>query len=338
MSRVSIALNICTYHRTDFVRRNIEELLESKFFNRNDCMYYGRLDIFVIDNGCEISAYNNEFIHVFHNRNTGGSGGFQRGIEEIRQSNKTFSHVIFMDDDVEFELDTFYILYDFLCDVPKKYKDNPVAGRMFCMDKRSVQYTAAEIWNYGDLRHIEFMKEITPANYRYGTVVYESGADYGGWWFCCFPMSFVSNNDVLPFFIHCDDVEYGLRCGKSPIIIEGVQVWHETFDKRQTPIMLYYDTRNPLFVNDIYFPSQDLMEVLMKWEKTITSYHVKCDFVSEYYVIRGMLDFLKGIKWLKHIDAERYHKRLSNMRGNKLKNAISWRIAERWFKIKYRAQ
>ena len=114
MSRVSIALNICTYHRTEFVRRNIEELLESKFFNRNDCKYYGRLDIFVIDNGCEISAYNNEFIHVFHNRNTGGSGGFQRGIEEIRQSNKTFSHVIFMDDDVEFELDTFYILYDFL--------------------------------------------------------------------------------------------------------------------------------------------------------------------------------------------------------------------------------
>lgn len=80
------------------------------------------------------------------------------------------------------------------------------------------------------------------------------------------------------------------------------------------------------------------MEVLMEWEKTITSYHVKCDFVSEYYVIRGMLDFLKGIKWLKHIDAERYHKRLSNMRVNKLKNAISWRIAERWFRLKYHAQ
>ena len=113
-------------------------------------------------------------------------------------------------------------------------------------------------------------------------------------------------------------------------------MWHETFDKRQTPIMLYYDTRNPLFVNAIHFPWLDAQAVLNKWHETITSYHVAGDFVSEYYVIRGMLDFLKGLKWLKHVDSERYHRRLLNMKGNKWKNAISWRVAEKWFKVKYR--
>ncbi|MFR8428759.1 MAG: hypothetical protein ACLVCH_15915 [Roseburia inulinivorans] len=63
-----------------------------------------------------------------------------------------------------------------------------------------------------------------------------------------------------------------------PIIIEGVHVWHETFDRRQTPIMLYYDTRNPLFVNAIHFPWLDSQAVLNKWHETITSYHVAGDF------------------------------------------------------------
>ena len=66
------------------------------------------------------------------------------------------------------------------------------------------------------------------------------------------------DNDVLPFFIHCDDVEYGLRCGRKPIIIEGVQVWHETYDKRMTPLMQYYDTRNPLFDNHYFFKTKIL--------------------------------------------------------------------------------
>ena len=88
--------------------------------------------------------------------------------------------------------------------------------------------------------HVEFMRDVRKTAYTQGRVIYDADADYGGWWFCCFPYVFVQENDVLPFFIHCDDVEYGLRCGKKPIIIEGVQVWHETYDKRMTPLMQYY--------------------------------------------------------------------------------------------------
>lgn len=335
MRDINIAVNICTYHRRKYVENNVSKLLKSKFFDKKELVYFGKLQIFVVDNGAELERKDDSFVHVFYNKNTGGSGGFQRGIEEIRRYNDKFSHVIFMDDDVEFDIEAFYILFDFLRDVSDEYVDNPVAGRMFCLDKPDIQYTAAEIWNGGNLKHIEYMRKITSDNYKPGRVVYDSGAEYGGWWFCCFPMSFVKNNDVLPFFIHCDDVEYGLRCGKPPIIIEGVHVWHETFDKRMVPIMHYYDTRNPLFVNSLHSLGNEPVEVFENWKKTISLYHKNNDYVTEYYVIRAMADFLKGIDWLKKIDSEKYHIRLRKMKGNKYKNAIAWRLVEIKYKRKY---
>lgn len=333
---VRLALNICTYNRVEFIERNVSRLLGSDFFSDRSSKYFGKLHIFVIDNGAQLPTSDNEFVHVFHNKNSGGSGGFQRGLEEIRRFSVDFTHVIFMDDDVDFELESFYILFDFLTSVDERYIDNPVAGRMFCMDKRDVQYTAAEIWNQGNIGHVEFLKTVNADNYHYGHVVYDSGAEYGGWWFCCFPMSFARENDIIPFFIHCDDVEYGLRCGKPPIIIEGVQVWHETFDKRMTPIIRYYDTRNPLFVNELHGISKEPEVILDEWKRAITECHVQQDWLTEYYLIRALNDYLNGIRWLKRIDAGKYHRKLLRMKSNRYKNAFFWRVVERRFRWKYR--
>ncbi len=335
MRNISLALNICTYNRRNYIEKNIHKLLSSDFFVNKNSVYYGKMQIFVIDNGSELPMSDNVGVHIFHNKNTGGSGGFQRGIEEIRKYPCEFSHVIFMDDDVEFEPETFYILFDFLASVDEQYIENPVAGRMMCLDKPNIQYTAAEVWNGGNIEHIEFMRNIADGTYKPRKAVYNSGAEYGGWWFCCFPMAFVSKNDVLPFFIHCDDVEYGLRCGKSPIIIEGVQVWHETYDKRMTPLMNYYDTRNTLFVNELHNRGGEPKKVLSDWKDKITKLHVKGDFLSEYYVIRGLWDYMNGIEWLKKLDAEHLHRRLGKAKKSKLRNAVFWRMAEWRFRNKY---
>lgn len=333
---VCLALNICTYHREDYIYRNLEMLQNSLFFDKKCKEYYGRLHIFIIDNAQKLQLKENAYTHLVYNENTGGSGGFQRGIEEIRKNDQTFTHVIFMDDDVAFNIDTFYILFDFLGQVDGADCERPVAGRMFCMDKRNIQYTAAEKWNGGDISHVEFMRNVS-SGYCPGKVIYDADAEYGGWWFCCFPMAFVQENDVLPFFIHCDDVEYGLRCGRKPIIIEGVQVWHETYDKRMTPLMQYYDTRNPLFVNQIYGLLPEASQILKAWKNKITEYHVREDWITEYYVIRALNDFLKGMKWLKHINSGKYHKKLGRAKSCRLKNAVYWRTVEfkfrRIFKI-----
>ena len=77
------------------------------------------------------------------------------------------------------------------------------------------------------------------------------------------------------------------------------------------------------------------LQVFENWKKTISLYHKNNDYVTEYYVIRAMADFLKGIDWLKKIDSEKYHMRLRKMKGNKYKNAFAWRLVEIKYKRKY---
>lgn len=65
MRDINIAVNICTYHRNEFVEKNISKLLKSKFFQENEKKYYGRLQIFVVDNGCELKQHNDTFYMYF---------------------------------------------------------------------------------------------------------------------------------------------------------------------------------------------------------------------------------------------------------------------------------
>ncbi|MBO4908827.1 MAG: glycosyltransferase family 2 protein [Lachnospiraceae bacterium] len=300
MNQVRLALNICTYKREQILRKNLEVLKGSEFYNPNNSHYYNKMEIFVIDNASELLLEEFPNLHLFHNPNTGGSGGFQRGVEEIRKING-FTHVIFMDDDVTFEMSSFYLLYDFLETVDPENADRPVAGRMLDADNPNIQWTAAEKWNAGNIKHVEFLRDITdPANpYTPGKAVYDVDADYGGFWFCCYPYSYVKDNDILPFFLHCDDVEYGLRCGKTPIIIEGVHVWHETWEKKMSSRMLYYDIRNSLLVNQKYGFIPTPNQSIDKWEKMINDFIVEGNFEYAFSVIDAISDFYKGLKYIK---------------------------------------
>lgn len=335
---IYLALNICTYHREEFISKNLSQLMRSRFFDPLDKRYFSHLHIFITDNASEIHIVKNPFVHISHNHNTGGAGGFQKGLEEIRKSDIAFSHVIFMDDDVTFLNESFYRLFDFLSYLKPEYSGEVVAGRMFRMDKPWIQYTAAEIWNAGELKHVGFQQDISDIQFNGATkklINDNTHAEYGGWWFCCFPMEFCMKNDILPFFIHCDDAEYGLRHGGRPIVINGIQVWHETFEKRQTPLILYYDIRNSLFVNQIYGFIPEWKTVLEDWKKKITKFHIQRDWATEYYVILAMNDFIKGINWLKRVDPEKYQKKLKRIKSCKIKNAVCWRIVERRFKRKF---
>ena len=72
-------------------------------------------------------------------------------MEEIRklQKEEQFTHIIFMDDDVEFQIESFYRLFAFLSYIKKEKQNLAVAGRMFRQDKKYIQYTAGKIWNRG---------------------------------------------------------------------------------------------------------------------------------------------------------------------------------------------
>lgn len=328
MSKVQIAVNIVTYHRKRELTNILEKMQESPFFDDSSNLY-GAIHIFVTDNANDWNDLESDLIHIKRNPegNTGGSGGFQQGINRIRESKETFTHVVFMDDDVAVDALAFVRLYEYLRTVSSRDWDRPVAGRMLRKDNPDIQWTAAEIWNKGNIEHLGFQLSVKE-NCDKESWCDSSGAEYGGWWFCCYPMSFVKDNDIIPFFIHCDDVEYGLRCGKQPVILKDVQVVHETYEYRDNPIIHYYDTRNPLFVNSIYGRDDNPTEILKSWKTKITEYHIRSYYDYEYYSIKGMVDYLRGLDWLYAIHPGKYHEKLLKKRIFRYRNSILWRYAQ----------
>ena len=333
MNSVKLALNICTYKRTQILEKNLSVLRGSEFFNPSNPHYYNNLDIFVVDNASELEFEQFPHFHLFHNPNTGGSGGFQRGIEEIRKINN-FTHVVFMDDDVSFDISSLYILFDFLENVDEANADRPVTGRMLDKEKPNIQWTAGEKWNAGNIKHVEFLRDITSSANPYipGKVLYDADADYCGFWLCCYPYHYVQANDILPFFLHCDDVEYGLRYGKTPIAIEGFHVWHDTWEKKMSPVILYYDIRNTFFVNHMYNLYNGSRELYDEWIDKVRLYSNNNDLLSEYIAIKAMDDFLKGINYLKRTNQERNYSIILNKHPSKIQNKLYFYLISRKFK------
>ena len=146
-------------------------------------------------------------------------------------------------------------------------------------------------------------------------------------------MSFAKENNPLPLFLHCDDVEYGLRHGGTPIILNGIQVWHETYEYRQTPVMAYYDMRNTLFVNKLYGQENSKEEILTEWKSMLSKVHVKKDYQTELMLICALRDYGRGIQWLENLDLEKHNLKILKKRGKWITNVIAWRIAWGGFRI-----
>lgn len=319
---IKVSIVICTYKR----RSQLEQLLEElRSQGKNAVNQWMRM--IVVDNASELSNGYGKDIHVYHNRNTGGAGGFFRGMEETVKNMQEFpaTHVLLLDDDVILQKESVYRLYALLSYEKKEYEKEVIAGRMFRLDQPHVQYTAAEIWNGGNIKHIGWNQDMTDRS-RLFSMNENAGAEYSGWWFACFPIEFVKRNRPMPFFLHCDDVEYGLRHGGTPIILNGIQVWHETYEYRQSPVIAYYDMRNTLIVNAIYGLYKPDKEVLQWWKSKISRQHLEKQYLKEYMLILGMRDYLRGKQYFEKHDVERKNKRLRKKRGIKIVNSLLWRM------------
>ncbi len=321
-----IRVCICTYHRREELQKTLNLFRSSRFFCEQDELY-GKLSICVADNASELAPVEEPLLRICHNPNTGGSGGFGRCMREARRDMRRcgITHVVFMDDDAEILLESFYRLYAFLMLQKEEYRDVVVLGRMFRTDLRYVQYTAAEVWNRGDLLHVGSGLDMRKkSSLRHiNDCLTEDGrtAEYGGWWFAAYPMRFVEKNDPEPYFLHCDDVEYGLRhravCSQTgarvPVILNGIQVWHETAERRQNPVLSYYDMRNTLFVNWKY--GLETEEALFaRGLRGIRGAHAERDYLTERLRILAVWDFCRGMRWLECQDSGRLHRALGKKR------------------------
>ncbi len=245
-----IAIGICTYKREDFVLSNLNTLNNTIFDDNSPVK--DKYRVIVADNGNTLSCdeLNNEYITVYPNMNLGGSGGFCRCMLEafFRKDRKTeFTHILLMDDDIWFEPSTLERLYYFLSILKEEYQDAMTAFSMFPIEDPCVQYTKGKIRENNASKCLKY--NLNQQFFKNILINEREDADpnFSGWWCHCIPKSYVqSNNLPFPFFIRCDDTEYGCRYDNTIITLNGLGIWHPSFEGKHPISMGYYDRRNNL--------------------------------------------------------------------------------------------
>jgi GT2 family glycosyltransferase len=306
-----LALNICTYKREEFLLRNVG-ILKDKFLDNIDSTLYGRLKVFVTDNGntLDCGALSSNDVHICYNPNVGGAGGFTRGLFEISHYMETdgITHVIFMDDDVKIEPEAILRTYRLLRLLKDEYRDSFISGAMLSMSKPYIQHENGALWNMGKCVFVNRNLDLR----KFENVVLnevEAKRDYAAWWYCCMPASVIrSDNMPIPVFIHEDDVEYSLRNAKHILNMNGIAIWHPVAETIRLSAHEYYNLRNLLIVNAIHCPKYTKLMLCKKMLVNFGAALLRFRYRDFKLIMMALEDFCKGPDWLLGLDAVSYHK------------------------------
>ncbi len=304
---VKIAIGICTFRREAYVENNMRVLRESILENASSPMY-NKLEVFISDNSKTLDeSLNSEFIHIFPNRNLGGAGGFTRAMIEAKKvsEDKKITHILMMDDDIRLNPDSILRTYTMLRLLKPEYKDAFIGGHMLKIDAPSLQSEAADHWDMVAHHPVKYNYNLEQIDFIIKNEI-EDTVNYFGWWYCCMPMEVISDNNLpLPIFIKRDDIEYGLRNGKTFITLNGVCVWHEPFEYKSASYLEYYYFRNMCIMNSRHRLSFDSNRLIKEVRKRVMMFAARYRFKDAELSLLGVQHYLKGIDWLKKQDAEK---------------------------------
>lgn len=301
-----IAIDICTFRREPYIKRNLT-VLKQAILENPSCPYRDQFQIYVVDNGqtLEKEEVETDKIHLIPNINAGGSGGFTRGILEILKDKKEqdFTHMIFMDDDAVLEPDSLIRTIGLLTYLRKDYRNACIGGAMHRLDFPYIQHESGSTWS-----------GVTPVRNHEGIDLRKFDAivdnetilktDYAGWWYACYPLTVVREDNLpLPMFIHCDDIEYGLRNRKNGVILlNGICVWHNSFEHRRSSSLSYHDIRNIMIMNAITYPDGNERAWVKSLWKRVVGDLFRYRYRDVYLKCLGIADFLKGPIFYMQID------------------------------------
>lgn len=313
--RIHIALIVCTYRREAYLLRNLDILI------RNFSTHIGPqadFEIFVVDNGNTLFDRFpcREGFWLFPNKNLGGSGGFTRGLMEVLRRRNEFTHVLLMDDDVVLESNALWKTVQFLKILRPQYQELQLAGGMLDLDSPLVQYEATARWEKG---RIHSLKQGLSFDDRQALIQNEKKehATYGAWWYLCMSLSQISRDNLpFPFFIKCDDVEYGLRNMSFITTLNGIGVWHQGFASKYAPWIDYYMARNSMILSALY-PQNGNGVVTFLWKRSLSNLAMDIP-QAQIFLKRAVEDFKRGPEFFLQTDMEEIHRELSGILPGKI--------------------
>lgn len=318
---VCLSLVTTTCKKEKFVTENLELLKQEILASDEDIK--NNLYIHVIDNGKTLnkSELDSWHITVHPNSNTGGSGGFSKGMLESLIQPPKATHVLLMDDDVLILPESIKRTYALLKVLKPLYHNCFVSGAMLYYENMSTQHE-----DIGTVTTEGFFSPLKPPlllNNIKNVILNEenwtnSTRQYAAWWYCCIPVNLIEENGFsMPFFIRGDDVEYSLRCKAEIITMNGICIWHMGFeDKFSNSLNRYQEVRNMLIIRDVIDCCNSIKYI--NTAKKLFRQEILCfNYNGAEMVLRAINHYLQGPLFLKKICNEDIFKE-NNSKNEKL--------------------
>lgn len=300
-----IGIVFCTYRREEYVKSNVSRI---NLLKKEDADLAAKIGVFVIDNGKTLHQEELEGAMLFPNPNTGGSGGFTRGIKEVCARSE-YTHFLLMDDDIKFETEILRRII-FWTENAIDAERLTIGSSMLLAEKPYFQHEMGARWmgkfisanKFGyNLRHAQDLVKNE----------YELPTQYTAWWCCCMSVSTLKRIGLpLQLFIKCDDIEYSLRAKNEILVTNGIGVWHESFNSKYSSELEYYVKRNEAIINCLHKDEHGPIQEIKKMIRGIARQLIYHRYLPIRQIFLAYDDFLKGPKYFLNIDAEMKHKQL----------------------------
>lgn len=293
----------CTFKRASYVQHNTNVFRD--YVRRNQAQCDAHLTI--IDNGstpagldCGVEA--DENVSTFANNNTGGAGGFGRGIYEScygELAGEDFTHVCLLDDDIYLHREMFARNTAFMRFLKPGFH---VGAPMYpaSSEKKVPRLSAC----FGH----KYRGSVHPSDTAIGAGLDTSNLpdfinmdrhpDSTGWWWSCFATSDVHRIGLpYPFFIKMDDVEYGLRLrdsGVELVIPYSFWVLHDDFEEKYSAAMQYFRFRNRWVLLSLQNRLGDTKAFIDAFSRLVRDFVVQRQYEHAQLLLNAMTHFLEG--------------------------------------------
>ncbi len=302
---VRLAVVICTFKKRAYVERTVRALA-------GDLAATGAT-VFVVDNAAEIPrdafAGLGADVRVVHQGNSGGAGGFTRGMIEAMRApdERPFTHFLLMDDDIELDGDMMA---------------RAIAWQRHLREDQCVGAAMLDLYHPTRLTELgAFMgrPKLLSVSACVGDIdLAPPGAldplgvlpkpHYNAWWFLTIPRSAVEAHGLpLPCFIRGDDKEFGYRLrqgGVSTLAAPGLGVWHLPFYAKDSAWLFYFNAFNDLLIRALRKPDPGGERMGAEVWGEINHFLFKLEYDHAAVRLRGLEDFLRGPEWMMAQDPE----------------------------------
>ncbi|MDD6650621.1 MAG: hypothetical protein PUE49_00265 [Eggerthellales bacterium] len=233
-----------------------------------------------------------------------GSTGFvARSMMQALSPSENFTHLVIVGRNYKIHPETISRLYTMLVLLAPEHALSVVCGGTFTTKKPSVQVgdvfcVSPQTGAQKAVKQPLNLSRLADTVINETIDVKEKGA-YAPWRLACLPVPLIRDQGYpLPFFLHCDDVEYGMRSNPECLVMSGIGCWDaDRASRLGESVNCYQYVRNILVANAVNNSFREDLFMLGYWRQ-FRSFLRRFDYTSAELWLDGLEDYLKGPRFL----------------------------------------